>query len=183
MTLAAPSSARACSTAHATRPGCARASHRPAKAGGFKLLDTQFVTDHLRISAPSRCRGGISQAPGAALSGEGDFAALGTRQPVTECRRWRARRRSLGVTRGASQVVYPRRNLNTRMPGVRSVERMPQIVACALETISAAARRARCGGGGMARRGAAGGFAGVTGGGAASEAAARWRRPPDFCSP
>jgi leucyl/phenylalanyl-tRNA--protein transferase len=76
------------------------------KAGGFKLLDTQFVTDHLRIfGAIEVPRPAVSQAPG-------DSAQ----------RRWRLRRaghqaagdrsagacgacrRSLGVTRGASQV-------------------------------------------------------------------------------
>jgi leucyl/phenylalanyl-tRNA---protein transferase len=54
------------------------------KAGGFKLLDTQFVTDHLRtfgaIEVPRRQYHKLLEA---ALAGEGDFAALGTRRPVT----------------------------------------------------------------------------------------------------
>jgi leucyl/phenylalanyl-tRNA---protein transferase len=54
------------------------------KAGGFKLLDTQFVTDHLKtfgaIEVPRRQYHKLLEA---ALVGEGDFAALGTRRPVT----------------------------------------------------------------------------------------------------
>jgi leucyl/phenylalanyl-tRNA--protein transferase len=53
------------------------------KAGGFKLLDTQFVTDHLKtfgaIEVPRRQYHKLLEA---ALAGEGDFAALGTKQPV-----------------------------------------------------------------------------------------------------
>src|SRR5262249_21423444 len=54
------------------------------KAGGFKLLDTQFVTDHLRtfgaIEVPRRQYHKLLEA---ALAGEGDFAALGTKGPVS----------------------------------------------------------------------------------------------------
>jgi leucyl/phenylalanyl-tRNA---protein transferase len=54
------------------------------RAGGFKLLDTQFVTDHLRtfgaIEVPRRQYHRLLEA---ALAGEGDFAALGTRRPVS----------------------------------------------------------------------------------------------------
>src|SRR6201981_3760121 len=54
------------------------------KAGGFKLLDTQFVTDHLRtfgaIEVPRRPYHTLLEA---ALTGEGDFAALGTKGPVS----------------------------------------------------------------------------------------------------
>src|SRR5262244_1921344 len=54
------------------------------KAGGFKLLDTQFVTDHLRtfgaIEVPRRQYHRLLEA---ALAGEGDFAALDTKRPVT----------------------------------------------------------------------------------------------------
>jgi leucyl/phenylalanyl-tRNA---protein transferase len=54
------------------------------KAGGFKLLDTQFVTDHLRIfgaiEVPRRQYHKLLET---ALSGDGDFGALGTRKPVT----------------------------------------------------------------------------------------------------
>ena len=54
------------------------------KAGGFKLLDTQFVTDHLRtfgaVEVPRRQYHKLLEA---ALAGEGDFGALGTRRPVT----------------------------------------------------------------------------------------------------
>jgi leucyl/phenylalanyl-tRNA--protein transferase len=54
------------------------------RAGGFKLLDTQFVTDHLKtfgaIEVPRRQYHKLLEA---ALVGEGDFATLGTRRPVT----------------------------------------------------------------------------------------------------
>jgi len=54
------------------------------KAGGFKLLDTQFVTDHLKtfgaIEVPRRQYHKLLEA---ALVGEGDFGALGTRRPVS----------------------------------------------------------------------------------------------------
>ena len=54
------------------------------KTGGFKLLDTQFVTDHLRtfgaIEVPRRQYHKLLEA---ALTGEGDFAALDTKHPVT----------------------------------------------------------------------------------------------------
>src|ERR1700757_1331681 len=54
------------------------------KAGGFRLLDTQFVTDHLRtfgaIEVPRRQYHKLLEA---ALAGEGDFAALGMRHPVS----------------------------------------------------------------------------------------------------
>jgi leucyl/phenylalanyl-tRNA---protein transferase len=48
------------------------------RAGGFKLLDTQFVTDHLMtfgaVELPQRQYHKLLEA---ALSGEGDFMALG----------------------------------------------------------------------------------------------------------
>jgi len=54
------------------------------KAGGFKLLDTQFVTDHLKIfgaiEVPRRQYHKLLEA---ALAGEADFAALGMTRPVT----------------------------------------------------------------------------------------------------
>jgi leucyl/phenylalanyl-tRNA--protein transferase len=54
------------------------------RAGGFKLLDTQFVTDHLKtfgaIEVPRRQYHKLLEA---ALVGEGDFTALGNKQPVT----------------------------------------------------------------------------------------------------
>jgi leucyl/phenylalanyl-tRNA---protein transferase len=54
------------------------------KAGGFRLLDTQFVTDHLRtfgaIEVPRRQYHKLLEA---ALAGEGDFATLGTLHPLT----------------------------------------------------------------------------------------------------
>jgi leucyl/phenylalanyl-tRNA--protein transferase len=54
------------------------------RAGGFKLLDTQFVTDHLKtfgaIEVPRRQYHKLLEA---ALTGEADFAALGTDRPVT----------------------------------------------------------------------------------------------------
>jgi len=53
------------------------------RAGGFKLLDTQFITDHLRsfgaVEVPRRQYHKLLEA---ALVGEGDFAALGVKQPV-----------------------------------------------------------------------------------------------------
>src|ERR1700758_3281906 len=53
------------------------------RAGGFKLLDTQFVTDHLKtfgaLEVPRRQYHKLLEA---ALGGEGDFAALGMKQPV-----------------------------------------------------------------------------------------------------
>jgi leucyl/phenylalanyl-tRNA--protein transferase len=53
------------------------------KAGGFKLLDTQFVTDHLRtfgaIEVPRRQYHKLLEG---ALTGEGDFAGLDVRHPI-----------------------------------------------------------------------------------------------------
>ena len=54
------------------------------RAGGFRLLDTQFVTDHLKtfgaVEVPRRQYHKLLEA---ALGGEGDFSALGTKRPVT----------------------------------------------------------------------------------------------------
>ena len=54
------------------------------QAGGFKLCDTQFVTAHLKtfgaIEVPRRQYHKLLEA---ALVGEGDFFALGRKQPVT----------------------------------------------------------------------------------------------------
>src|SRR4029077_15807565 len=54
------------------------------KAGGFKLLDTQFVTEHLKsfgaLEVPRRQYHKLLEA---ALGGEGDFTALGGKSPVT----------------------------------------------------------------------------------------------------
>jgi leucyl/phenylalanyl-tRNA--protein transferase len=54
------------------------------KAGGYKLLDTQFVTDHLRtfgaIEVPRRQYHKLLEM---ALIGEGDFAALDVRRPIS----------------------------------------------------------------------------------------------------
>jgi leucyl/phenylalanyl-tRNA--protein transferase len=54
------------------------------RAGGFKLLDTQFVTEHLKtfgaVEVPRRQYHKLLEA---ALGGEGDFAALGIKRPVT----------------------------------------------------------------------------------------------------
>ena len=53
------------------------------KAGGFKLLDTQFVTDHLKtfgaVEVPRRQYHKLLEA---ALGGEGDFAALDVKRPI-----------------------------------------------------------------------------------------------------
>jgi leucyl/phenylalanyl-tRNA--protein transferase len=57
------------------------------KAGGYRLLDTQFVTDHLRtfgaIEVPRRQYHKLLEA---ALSGEGDFATLDVRDPIAGAR-------------------------------------------------------------------------------------------------
>jgi leucyl/phenylalanyl-tRNA--protein transferase len=54
------------------------------RAGGYRLLDTQFVTDHLRtfgaVEVPKRRYHRLLED---ALSGEADFAALPLRTPVT----------------------------------------------------------------------------------------------------
>src|SRR5438477_2796728 len=54
------------------------------KAGGFKLLDTQFITDHLRtfgaIEVPRRQYHKLLEA---ASAGEGDFGAVELRRPNT----------------------------------------------------------------------------------------------------
>jgi len=53
------------------------------RAGGFRLLDTQFVTDHLKtfgaVEVPRRQYHKMLEA---ALGGDGDFAALGMKYPV-----------------------------------------------------------------------------------------------------
>jgi leucyl/phenylalanyl-tRNA--protein transferase len=54
------------------------------RAGSFKLLDTQFVTEHLKsfgaIEVPRRQYHKLLEA---ALTGDGDFGALGTKHPIT----------------------------------------------------------------------------------------------------
>jgi leucyl/phenylalanyl-tRNA--protein transferase len=54
------------------------------RAGGFKLLDTQFVTDHLKIfgafEVPRRQYHKLLES---ALTGEADFAALGKKRLLT----------------------------------------------------------------------------------------------------
>jgi len=54
------------------------------KAGGYRLLDTQFVTDHLRtfgaVEVPKRRYHRLLEE---ALVGEGDFGALPLDQPVS----------------------------------------------------------------------------------------------------
>jgi leucyl/phenylalanyl-tRNA--protein transferase len=54
------------------------------KAGGYRLLDTQFVTDHLKtfgaVEVPKRNYHRLLEE---ALNGEGDFAALPTNRPVS----------------------------------------------------------------------------------------------------
>jgi leucyl/phenylalanyl-tRNA--protein transferase len=53
------------------------------RAGGFRLLDTQFVTDHLQtfgaVEVPRRQYHKLLEA---ALGGDGDFGALGLKHPV-----------------------------------------------------------------------------------------------------
>ncbi len=54
------------------------------RAGGYRLLDTQFVTDHLRtFGAVEVSRPAYHKLLDAALVGEGDFAALALDQPVS----------------------------------------------------------------------------------------------------
>ena len=63
--------------------GRAGASRGAAKAGGFRLLDTQFITSHLRASAPIEVsRRQYNRMLDAALEGEGGFRALPLDQPV-----------------------------------------------------------------------------------------------------
>jgi leucyl/phenylalanyl-tRNA---protein transferase len=60
--------------------------HRIArpKAGCFRLLDTQFVTDHLKIfGAVEVPRRQYHKLLEAALGNDADFAALATNRPVT----------------------------------------------------------------------------------------------------
>src|SRR5205823_12612367 len=53
------------------------------KAGGYKLLDTQFVTDHLKtFGAIEISQRHYYKLLEGALSGEGNFAALGMAEPV-----------------------------------------------------------------------------------------------------
>jgi leucyl/phenylalanyl-tRNA--protein transferase len=53
------------------------------RAGGFRLLDTQFVTEHLKtfgaVEVPRRQYHKLLEG---ALGGEGDFGALGLKRPV-----------------------------------------------------------------------------------------------------
>jgi leucyl/phenylalanyl-tRNA--protein transferase len=54
------------------------------RAGGFRLLDTQFVTDHLRsFGALEVTRRQYHSLLEAALTGEGNFAALPLDRPLT----------------------------------------------------------------------------------------------------
>ena len=72
----------------ASKPFIAMLVHLLArlKAGGFKLLDTQFVTDHLKtfgaIEVPRRQYHELLEA---ALTGDGDFAALGPLTVHVDC--------------------------------------------------------------------------------------------------
>jgi leucyl/phenylalanyl-tRNA--protein transferase len=65
------------------------------KAGGFKLLDTQFVTDHLKkfgaVEVPRRQYHKLLEA---ALGGDADFGALALKHPVpgAEALAWLAHR-------------------------------------------------------------------------------------------
>jgi leucyl/phenylalanyl-tRNA---protein transferase len=54
------------------------------KAGGYRLLDTQFVTEHLRtFGAVEVSRPAYHKMLDAALVGDGDFGALSLGQPVS----------------------------------------------------------------------------------------------------
>ena len=54
------------------------------KAGGYRLLDTQYVTEHLRtfgaVEVPKRRYHRLLEE---ALIGDGDFAALALDQPMS----------------------------------------------------------------------------------------------------
>jgi leucyl/phenylalanyl-tRNA---protein transferase len=53
------------------------------RAGHYRLLDTQFVTEHLRtFGAVEVSRSAYHKLLDAALIGDGDFAALPMREPV-----------------------------------------------------------------------------------------------------
>jgi leucyl/phenylalanyl-tRNA--protein transferase len=53
------------------------------KAGQYRLLDTQFVTEHLRtFGAVEVARPAYHKLLDAALAGEGDFAALAVDRPI-----------------------------------------------------------------------------------------------------
>ena len=54
------------------------------KAGGFKLLDTQYVTDHLRIfGAVEVSQRQYNKLLEAALVGEANVAALTSKKPLS----------------------------------------------------------------------------------------------------
>jgi len=54
------------------------------KAGNYRLLDTQFVTEHLRtFGAVEVSRPAYHKLLDAALVGDADFCALGTGQPIS----------------------------------------------------------------------------------------------------
>ena len=60
------------------------------KAGGYRLLDTQYVTGHLTtfgaVEVPKRRYHRMLEE---ALVGEGDFAALPLDRPIAGSERWR----------------------------------------------------------------------------------------------
>ena len=121
------------------------------KAGGFRLLDTQFVTDHLRIfGAVEVPRRQYHKLLEAALAAKATSARLAPGSRSRECRRlrclptiarvdaWMAR----AAAHGSQLSRYANCDQRRGAPGCGA--------AC---------------GDGELRRGAAGGFAGVTGGG------------------
>ena len=81
---AAPFSARACSTPSATRRRLRSCIwSRGSRPAHYRLLDTQFVTAHLKtFGAVEVPRPAYHKLLDAALVGEGDFAALPTDRPV-----------------------------------------------------------------------------------------------------
>ena len=92
----APSSARACSAASPT-PARSRWSHLVARLrlGGFRLLDTQFVTEHLQqFGAVEISRARISPPLDGGAAAQGLFPARAARRRDASCRSCsRARRR------------------------------------------------------------------------------------------
>ena len=83
------------------------------KAGGYRLLDTQYVTEHLTtfgaVEVPKRRYHRLLEE---ALIGEGDFAALPLDRPSRAARRWRSLQDGSSSSSGA--------RASAREPGIRA---------------------------------------------------------------